>query len=122
MSILQPLLVTILVILFAIYWFGLRTRLADQLVILVSTAALAMLIFRPDWSDKISQSIGIGRGVDLLFYLAHAFTAFVVLVLFINARRQEARMAILTRHLAHLSARPAETTGDGKVRTEPENR
>ena len=54
---------------------------------------LALVIF-PDISTRIANNIGVGRGVDLIFYFSHLFLLFLIVGLW---RRSTVLMAIATK-------------------------
>ena len=60
---------------------------------LMFLALLALVIF-PDTSTSIANNIGVGRGVDLVFYFSHLFLLFLIVGLW---RRSTVLMAIVTR-------------------------
>ncbi len=60
---------------------------------LMFLALLALVIF-PDISTSIANNIGVGRGVDLVFYFSHLFLLFLIVGLW---RRSTILMAIVTR-------------------------
>ncbi len=68
---------------------------------------LAMLVFaiQPEWSNSVARSVGISRGVDLLFYLSHLMLLFIAFVYFLKFKEMEARTTKLVRQLALERAR-----------------
>jgi hypothetical protein len=68
----------------------------------VFIVVLTMLVFavQPDWSTDVAQRVGVSRGVDLLFYLAHLTLFFVAFVYFLKFKKMEARFDKLVRQLA----------------------
>ena len=94
-----------LAILFFLYITLIRSRFFDRVVGLLAMGTLAVFAVRPDWSDALANWVGIGRGVDLLFYLSHAFIGFVLLHLFVRGNRQQEQIAGLVRQQALMSAR-----------------
>jgi hypothetical protein len=58
------------------------------------------LVLRPEWATRIAHAVGIGRGVDLIFYLAIPGLAFLILVLFSRIRQLEARLTETIREQA----------------------
>lgn len=85
---------------FAVYATRVRSVLADRLIYIALVAVGVPLVLFPDWSTRVANLIGIGRGADLLFYL------FIVLCLFYFAstasqlRRVEREITTLVRTLA----------------------
>ena len=63
---------------------------------------LTMLVFaiQPDWSTSVAQRVGVSRGVDLIFYLAHLTLFFLAFVYFLKFKKMEARFTKLVRELA----------------------
>ncbi len=80
-------------------------------------ALLALVIF-PDISTHIANKIGVGRGVDLVFYFSHLFLLFLIVGLW---RRSTVLMGIVTKlsraiALQNASKPPEEDNqGDGKA-------
>jgi hypothetical protein len=61
---------------FGFYTSRLRSTVLDRLIYLALSAIGMLLALYPDTATAISQRIGIGRGVDLLFYLFIVFSLF----------------------------------------------
>jgi hypothetical protein len=57
-------------ILFVFYIIRIRSELFDRLVFLVGAAAGILLVLDPELSTRVAHLLGIGRGADLIFYLA----------------------------------------------------
>jgi hypothetical protein len=55
---------------------------------------LTLLVLFPDVSTQIANAVGVGRGVDLIFYLSHLFFLLLIVALW---RRTIALMTIVTR-------------------------
>jgi len=78
----------------------LRAFLVQKLLLakrLAATAAffiLLLLVVFPDVSTKIANMIGIGRGVDLIFYFSHLFLLLLIIALW---RRTITLMQIITK-------------------------
>ena len=68
---------------------------------------LVMLVFaiQPEWSSSVAQSVGISRGVDLLFYVSHLMLMFIAFVYLLKFKEMEARLTKLVRQLALERAR-----------------
>jgi hypothetical protein len=41
----------------------------------------------PQFSTKVASLLGVGRGVDMIFYISHLFLAFIVLKLYLKVRK-----------------------------------
>jgi hypothetical protein len=92
--------------LFLAYVLALR-RQALVRKALVIMFILAMLVFtiRPEWSTAIARLVGVGRGVDLLFYLSHMVLFFIAFMYYLRFKDMELRFTRLVRQLALESAR-----------------
>lgn len=65
----------------------------------------AVLIARPDLSSAVASWAGIGRGVDLVVYLAVLVLFVIVLRLVLRQRQLERELTLMVRELALLEAR-----------------
>lgn len=74
---------------------------------LVVMFVLAMLVFtvKPEWSSVLANLAGVGRGVDLLFYLSHLVLFFIAFMYYLRFRDMELRFTKLVRQLALEAAR-----------------
>ena len=86
-----------------VYFLQFRSRLLDRLIALVFASASALLIFHPEFSNRIAHRIGVGRGVDLIFYLALPGFGFACLLLFSKTLELRNQVTVLTREIALLS-------------------
>ena len=68
--------------------------LIKKIVALVMFLLLTLLVLFPGVSTRIANAIGIGRGVDLVFYLSHLLFLFLTVVLW---RRIMTIMAVVTK-------------------------
>jgi hypothetical protein len=69
--------------------------------------AAAIAVWRPDLTTRIAQSLGIGRGADLLLYaLALAFLA-ALFYFYRKSRQLEGDITRLVRHIALTTAEKA---------------
>jgi len=107
MNLIQVVLSILLFIIVITYFIRLRSQLRDRLLVLfTATVAFALLLF-PDMSTKVANIFGVGRGVDFLFYLAHASSVFIAIILYSKLRQQAEQIAELTRQIAIKTARLA---------------
>jgi len=115
-------MITIKIILIAILILILRAFLVQKSLLLVKRAVavtmfggLLFLVLFPDASTWIANKIGVGRGVDLLFYFAHLFFLFVAVALWRRLITLSDAVTRLTRDIAiKNAARPAEGTEQNK--------
>ena len=68
---------------------------------------LVMLAFsvKPEWSTILAEYVGVGRGVDLLFYLSHLVLFFIAFMYYIKFKDIELRFTTLVREIALESSR-----------------
>jgi len=66
------------------------------------TIVLMMLVFaiKPEWSTKVAQYFGIGRGADFLFYIFNLALFFIALLYYLKFRILDIRIAKLVREIA----------------------
>jgi small membrane protein len=113
----QILLVGVTLFLAAYYLRRVRSRLAQRLLLLLLAVGELAMIIEPGVSSWLAAMVGVGRGVDLVFYLAFAGVGFVALHLYARQRALEARLVELVREMALLHAqRPAEAEESGMTR------
>ena len=96
----QPFLIGVFFTLVLLYFTRLRSKAADGLIIIAVFGCSLLLVFHPDLATRLAHALGIGRGVDLIFYLAIPGLAFLILVLFSRMRRLEANLAVTIREQA----------------------
>ena len=81
-----------------------RTRALTNILALIFAVFAVMAILFPEWTTRVANLIGIGRGADLLLY------CLVIVVIFMvvnnNLRRQAAdkRFAKVVRHISLMDA------------------
>lgn len=61
---------------------------------------LLLLVIFPDVSTYIANAIGVGRGVDLIFYLSHLFLLFLIAGLWRRCVALTASITELSRTIA----------------------
>ncbi len=106
----QPLLILLVGVLLLVYLICFRSMFWDRLIVIGFSAAAILLVSHPDLTNRIANRLGVGRGVDLVFYLAFPGVLFMILLLYAKTMRQEERVALLTRELALLKAERAQVT------------
>ncbi|MGI5836827.1 MAG: DUF2304 domain-containing protein [Chloroflexota bacterium] len=92
---------------FALYVFRGRTVLRDRIIYLVLLATGVVLAIYPDLSTRIANTVGIGRGTDLLLYVFILFSLFYYAGLASQFMKVEQQITALTRAIAILNAKPA---------------
>jgi hypothetical protein len=74
----------------SLYFFiQLKKRLLDFLLLGLMIICAIIFILWPDLTNIIAHKLGVGRGVDLLFYIAILIFWFVVLKLYARIRKLE---------------------------------
>lgn len=91
---------------FAVYLL-LLTRVGwhRKAVILALVGVMLAFALQPEWSNRVAHSVGISRGVDLLFYLSHLMLLFIAFMYFLKFKEMEARLVRLVRQIALENAR-----------------
>ena len=83
-----------------VYLAYFRSKLSDRLIGLFLLLTAWFSILFPDYTTVVAHVLGVGRGVDLIFYLFGLFTVFALILLFTSVRTQSAQLTELIRHLA----------------------
>ena len=96
----QPILIVLLAALVIIYFARLRTRAWDILAIGLCFGVAALLVVRPTVATRLAHLVGIGRGVDLITYLAIPGLALLILLLFARTRELNLKLTALVRETA----------------------
>ncbi len=104
------------------FFFKLRKPLTIRLLGLFLGAVLVVFIIVPGWSDIVANQFGIGRGVDMVLYLAQLLWAYVTVRLFASQQQMMQQITELTRSLALASARPPALDFDTGGRAEQESK
>jgi hypothetical protein len=100
----QPIIVALLAALVILYFARLRTRTSDGVVIALCFGIAALLVARPTVATQLAHLVGIGRGVDLIIYLAIPGLALLILVLFVRTRDLNLKLTAMVRETALANA------------------
>jgi len=106
----QPILIALLAAVVVVYFARLRSRSSDTFLIMVCFAVGALLVLRPALAQKIADLVGVGRGVDLIFYLAIPGLGLMILLLFARTRDLNLKLTMAMRELAISNARVFDST------------
>ena len=93
----------LIILLLLFFLYALRARRQSPLARLVAAsfaAALIVLAAFPGISSRAAAALGIGRGVDLLFYIAHLLAIFVGFRFYLKFKELEDRIVTLSRNIA----------------------
>jgi small membrane protein len=77
-----------------------RSKLSDRMIGLSLLLLAWFSILFPEYTTVVANWLGVGRGVDLIFYFFGLFTAFALLLLSSHARTQRLQLTELVRYLA----------------------
>ena len=109
----QPILIALLASLVIIYFARLRTRAWDILAIGLFFGVAALLVVRPAVATRLAHAVGIGRGVDLIVYLAIPGLTLLILLLFAKTRELNMKLTATIRAMAlanpHVNSGPDHT-------------
>jgi small membrane protein len=109
----QPILIALLAALLILYFARLRTRAWDILAIGLCFGFAALLVVRPTVATSLAHAVGIGRGVDLIVYLAIPGLALLILLLFAKTRELNSKLTAAIREIAlanpHVNSGPDHT-------------
>jgi hypothetical protein len=103
------------IVLILLLFVGLRLFLVQSSLQLIKRVSaillfsfLIVLVLFPDLSTVIANSVGIGRGVDLTFYLSHLFLLLLVIILWRRLKAQDEKITQISREMAIRNARKPE--------------
>ncbi len=96
----QFVLMLMLIGVLLLYFSRLRSGLLDRIVVLFFGILGLTMVVAPDWTSTVANLVGVGRGVDLFFYLAILGFAFAGLILYSKIRDLEAHLTQLVRSVA----------------------
>ena len=85
-----------------------RSPAVAVLTLLVASAGL-YFVWMPEHSTQLAETVGIGRGVDLILYVWVCLSLIVLLNLHLKLRTQMELITALARKIALADARPART-------------
>jgi hypothetical protein len=86
--------------------------LAKRLTAVGLFLLLVFLVLFPEYSTKIANMVGVGRGVDLLFYLSNLFLLLLIVALWRRVNMLSETVTKLARELAIEKARKPEEPKD----------
>lgn len=97
------LLIGLIIVLISYFrWF--RSAAFDKILIaLILCAGMCFVIF-PDITTRIANLLGVGRGADLLFYIAIIAFSYTLLLLYSKTKALEKQIASLVRRQSLMEA------------------
>jgi hypothetical protein len=104
MNVIQLLLLSGMAISLLLYLRFFRTVLRDRLIaILIFAVAITAILF-PELTTVIANSLGVGRGADLLIYILTAGSIFAFVLIGTKLSAMEENITRLVRHIAICNA------------------
>jgi hypothetical protein len=101
----QPILMVVLVGVVLLYFSRLRSKAVDGLIILLCFGCASLLVMRPNIATRIANLVGVGRGADLIVYLALPGLLMMIFLLFARTRDLNAKLTAVVREYAIRDAR-----------------
>ncbi|HSZ33350.1 MAG TPA: DUF2304 domain-containing protein, partial [Puia sp.] len=89
----QLILLLALLILFISYFRWFRNAAIDKVLIVLIFLAGVSFVLVPDWTTKIADVLGVGRGADLLMYLSIVSFTYIVLLLYSKIKKLENQLS-----------------------------
>ena len=94
-------LLLILVAAFLVYLFSVpREKIHAKLFVLFLVGMLFIFILNPKWADFLAAKAGIGRGSDMLLYLAVLLLLFISFQFYLRIKQMESVLTGIVRHIA----------------------
>lgn len=83
-----------------VYLGSFRSTLYDRMIVLAFFALELIAICMPELTTSVAQTLGIGRGADLIFYVFISGSVFVTVVLYSRLLLLQRALTDIVRHLA----------------------
>jgi small membrane protein len=100
MKLIQVILLIALIITLISYFKWFRSAAIDKILIAITLLIGMTFVIFPELTTKIANRLGVGRGADLLFYLAIIAFGYTILLLYSKIRTLEKQLAELVRRQA----------------------
>jgi len=97
---LSQVLLILALVFFSIYVFRLRTVVLERIIYFTLTLGGIVFILHPDWSTRLANHIGIGRGADLMLYIFVIFSLFHYVNIAARFKHLEHQMTAVVRSMA----------------------
>jgi small membrane protein len=96
----QPILIVLLITILFLYFGRLRSGMMDRVVVAAFVLLGVVMAAMPNLTTRIAVAVGVGRGVDLFFYMAMIGFGFFGLLLYSRLRDLQNTMTELARAVA----------------------
>ena len=93
----QVVLVAGIILLCVYSYTRLRSSYFDAFLIILFAGVGIFFVFFPDYTTTIAHYLGVGRGVDMIFYLAILFFTFIGMKLYRKVRKLEQMLTQIIR-------------------------
>jgi len=97
MKLIQVILIVGLLAMLVSYFRWFRTAAFDKIFIVLILLTGILFVILPELTNKIAHKLGVGRGADLLFYLAIIGFGYALLLLYSKTRMIEKKLAEIIR-------------------------
>ncbi len=101
----SQIILLVFALLFVWYIIKLRSVLSDRIILLIIAGGGMVLILFPELSSQLAHWIGIGRGVDMVFYFFILFSVFRFVGLSAEQRQTQRKLTDIVRAIAIQNAR-----------------
>jgi hypothetical protein len=93
----QLILIASLLFILISYFRRFRRQALDKIFVVLMLVAGIFLVLYPETTNRLAHYLGIGRGADLIFYMAVVGFGYLVLVLYSKIKKLEDQLATLVR-------------------------
>lgn len=100
MTPIKVILIILLVLVLRTFLVQKSMLLPKRFLALIVFLVLVFLVIFPDFSTKVANFIGVGRGVDLIFYLSHLFLLLLIVTLWRKINLQNNIITKLARQIS----------------------
>jgi hypothetical protein len=107
MILFKALLIAGVVLVALLYLARGRSPWRDRFVVVVLMSGLVVAVLVPDVTSVVAQHLGVGRGVDLAFYVGFLLLFFLVAMQRARIREQDRTITTIVREIALLRAERA---------------
>jgi hypothetical protein len=97
MTRIQVILIVSLLFILVSYFRRFRRQVLDKIFISLMLLSGIFLVLYPEMTNQLAHFIGIGRGADLIFYLAIMGFGYLVLVLYSKIKKLEDQFSSFIR-------------------------
>jgi len=100
MNLIQPILIVLLLVAAVVCIRSLQMRIVTRMVVVLIATLGVVFVLRPELTNSIAHEVGLGRGADLMFYLASLAFTYCFLIVYARYRELRRDLTKLTRSVA----------------------